>query len=182
MSKHDKDADQIADRIANGHGYDKHIDRFSQADEHGPALPVTNREQYRDHIAGTLKDGNTKGFQAADGRDQLYNAETNTFVGSNPKAKDHGTAFKPNDGPDYYETLKKDDADYRARNGLPEQPSVESGGYAALQDRKAAASAGEGSTSSASSQMDAHWPPPPPPPPPSEGETQAAERSRGRSR
>lgn len=179
MSKHDKDADRIADRIGNGHGYDDHIHEFSEA-RFGDPLPVASREQYRDHVADTLKDPETKGFQTADGRDQFYNARTNTFVGSDPSAEDHGTTFRPKKGEAHYERLKEKDADFRSRNGLPAQPSAESGGYGALQDEKQTRS--EDAATSASSQMDAHWPPPPPPPPPAEGETPSEERPRGRSR
>jgi hypothetical protein len=87
---------QVADKIANGHGYDDHIWEFG----------LRSREEYRDAIERVLGDPMAQVIPLKNRRTAFYDGATNTIVLVDPNRSDNGRAFRPRRGPSYLETLE----------------------------------------------------------------------------
>jgi hypothetical protein len=85
----------IADAIANGHAYDKHV--ITQAEFPG----VTDRNAFAAIIDGVL--GSPVNKPLSGGRHAYWEDSTNTVVITNPAASDKGTCFRPTKGKSYYD-------------------------------------------------------------------------------
>jgi hypothetical protein len=84
--------ENIANAIANGHGFDEHGENFS------------SRTAYESAIISTLEN-NTENAPLSEGRSYYYNASTNFVVIVDPMHSDFGAAFNPNPG--FMSTLRK---------------------------------------------------------------------------
>ena len=93
-------AAQIAQQIAAGHAYKKHV---LERDE----FPwIESREEFRDFIAGIIRKP-TERKPLKDGRTGFWDAKTGTIVIRDPNHPDGGTAFRLPDAKRYYnERLK----------------------------------------------------------------------------
>ncbi len=90
------DAEQLADQIANGHAYDKHTDEFPD---------ISSRDGFSDHIQDILENPDaTKKLPR--GRTAYWDSSTGTIVFRDPASADGGTAFKPESGKDFFDSLK----------------------------------------------------------------------------
>jgi hypothetical protein len=92
-------ATEIAELIAAGHAYKKHV---LEQDE----FPwIEGREEFRDFIAGIMRKP-TAWRPLENGRSAYWDGKTGTIVIHNPRDPDGGTAFRPPDGKARYNRLK----------------------------------------------------------------------------
>jgi hypothetical protein len=90
---------KIANAIANGHAYEKHV-----VDE--KLFPeVKSVKEFADVIGKVLANA-THHRDLENDREAYYDRPSNTIVIYNPRAKDKGTCFRPRNGLKYYENLK----------------------------------------------------------------------------
>lgn len=88
----------IADAIANGHAFDKHvIDEGMYGD--------ISQSEFADHIQAVL-DNPTMSQSLSAGRSAFYDEASGTVVIVNPAAADYGTAFVPKNPLQYFQGLK----------------------------------------------------------------------------
>jgi hypothetical protein len=85
-------AQELGDQIAAGHAYDKHV-------EQGGQYPgIETREQFSAHIQDVIHHGERREL---DGGGMAY-WKDGTVVIENPLDPDGGTAFRPDDGYEYF--------------------------------------------------------------------------------
>lgn len=96
-------ADELADRVANSHGFDKHSNEFNNPNL-GQILDISTRQDLEMHIRDILQSQDTKCFTAFSTEQQyrkadiFYHESTNTMV-INPYNHDNEpTAYRPNNG------------------------------------------------------------------------------------
>ncbi|MDA5095584.1 hypothetical protein O2N63_15955 [Aliiroseovarius sp. KMU-50] len=95
----------LADSIAYGHAYSKHHAEFDNgAVVNGIAFPdedITNANDFALFLLGIL---NTPSLNKALNNDRhaYWDTPTGTIIIENRNVDDCGTAFRPNDGVDYY--------------------------------------------------------------------------------
>jgi hypothetical protein len=90
---------KIAESIASGHSYEKHV-----VDE--KLFPeVKNQNDFKELIAKVLANP-THHRDLENDREAYYDEATNTIVIYNPHARDKGTCFRPSAGLKYFEGLK----------------------------------------------------------------------------
>lgn len=82
----------IGEEISKGHGFDKHVI------ERGEFPGVTTREQFASVVENAVMNGESR---TLDGGRTAYWSD-GTLVIRNPAAPDGGTAFRPDDGHDYF--------------------------------------------------------------------------------
>ncbi len=87
---------RIAEQIAGGHAYDKHV-----VEQHKYPR-VKSREDFRKLIMRILKNP-TEWKPLEGGRSAYWDGETGTVVVRDPRHPDGGTAFRPRDGKYYYD-------------------------------------------------------------------------------
>ena len=90
---------RIAQAIANGHAYQKHVVGEKLFPE------VKNKADFAELI-GRLLAQPTHHRRLENGREAYFDQVTNTIVIYNPHARDKGTCFRPRSGLRYYERLK----------------------------------------------------------------------------
>ena len=94
----DEGENSIAENIANGHAFQKHVVEFGEYPE------IANRQQFQDLIQNVM-DNPTADKVLSGGRFAYWQQSTDTVVIINPADPDGGTAFRPVDGFAYYEGL-----------------------------------------------------------------------------
>ncbi|MBI5569326.1 MAG: hypothetical protein HY914_05210 [Desulfomonile tiedjei] len=87
---------RIAERIAHGHAYRKHVVKKREFPE------VADRTQFRDLILKILSKP-TEWKPPQGGRSAYWDKETGTFVIRDPSHPDGGTAFRPDAGKRFYD-------------------------------------------------------------------------------
>ena len=92
----------LAQQIANGHSFSKHILRQGEF----VGLGVRTRAQLAKHIENVLINPSDVRY-ARDGRIYYLQESIHTVVIRNPKAEDGGTAFQPRNWDEYIQTLPK---------------------------------------------------------------------------
>ena len=107
-------ATSIADTataIARGHAYAKHVTHGAEfrrgrviAGLPYPLPSVVSKALFAERIAAAMRDGVDKPL--ANRRHAYWQPSTGTVVITNRNAKDCGTAFRPNNGRRYYESLR----------------------------------------------------------------------------
>jgi hypothetical protein len=120
--------EELAEAIAKGHSQ-KHLSRSKQkwAD-----LGVTTEQQFKDHIAATLTDEQTLGYQGDKGRQVFYNRRTNTFVAADPGRSDKGSCYRPDSKEEYF--LKQHNEEGKRQQ---QYIKIEQGGHKALNSEQA---------------------------------------------
>ena len=87
---------ETAEKIANGHAYDKHRNKFPE---------IQNREDFKKHIEDVINNPDAvKPLER--GRTAYWDNETGTVVIDSPNDPDGGTAFRPESGRSYFDMLK----------------------------------------------------------------------------
>lgn len=89
---------QIADRIAGGHAFEKHVIKEGQYGN-------ITRSEFADHIQAVV-DNPTMSRSLSGGRSAHFDEASGTVVIRNPKAGDWGTAFVPKDPLKYFNGLR----------------------------------------------------------------------------
>ncbi|MCD6040374.1 MAG: hypothetical protein K0R24_1663 [Gammaproteobacteria bacterium] len=89
----------IAERIANGHAFDKHV--IKQGEFPG----INSQEEFADYIQNVM-DNPSSTRTLSNGRTAYWDEGSGTVVIHNPIAQDAGTAFKPTGGREYFDRLK----------------------------------------------------------------------------
>ena len=90
-----EDTDCAANRIANGHAFEKHAGEF------GAETPEELEQTIRDALENA-----TKSRELSNGRTAYYDEENNTVVIVDPSSPDGGTIFKPSGGEGYFNGLQ----------------------------------------------------------------------------
>jgi hypothetical protein len=90
---------KIAQAIAGGHSYEKHVVDEKQFPE------VKNEKEFKELI-GKILANPTHHRDLENDREAYYDKPSNTIVIYNPHAKDKGTCFRPSAGLRYFENLK----------------------------------------------------------------------------
>jgi filamentous hemagglutinin len=92
-------AAEIAQQIAAGHAYDKHVVKQDE-------FPwIETRDEFGDFIAAIIRKP-TERKPLKDGRSAYWDGKTGTVVIHNPRDRDGGTAYRPIDGKAGYDRLK----------------------------------------------------------------------------
>ena len=81
--------DAVAQKIANGHAYDKHIGEFSE---------LKTKGDLAEHVKKVMQDRKSIFKELKDGRSAYWHEETKTIVIRDPKHPDGGTVFKAKPG------------------------------------------------------------------------------------
>ena len=90
---------QSARLIAGGHAWAKHASKFQ-------AIGITDRRAFRALIQRIMRNSRGANFRTlSNGRSAWWDDATGTVVIRNPRATDHGTAFRPEAGRAYFEGL-----------------------------------------------------------------------------
>lgn len=103
----------IAEKIASGHAYDKHI--LGQPYGRGPNRQVfrefpgemRTKKQFRDHIEKVMNNPDTPRKVGSGNRTAYYDDEYGAVIIKHPSAKDGGTMFQPKTGREYFDGLFK---------------------------------------------------------------------------
>lgn len=91
---------QTAEKIANGHAYDKHVEKKGEFPD------IKTREDLKKHIEDVINNPNkTKGLDK--GRTGYWDKETGSVVIQDPKSPDGGTIFRPSDSENYFDNILK---------------------------------------------------------------------------
>jgi hypothetical protein len=90
-----------AAKIARGHAFEKHVLNKGEF----KSLDVRTVEQFESHVANVMNNA-TEMKQLSGGRTAFWHDASSTVVIRNPKASDMGTAFQPDTGKKYFDTLK----------------------------------------------------------------------------
>lgn len=97
-------AQLLAQQIAGGHAFDKHVNPRSSKNENRKnefkKFGIKNRKGFQKHIEKILLKPN-KVKRLTNGKTAYWGNKTGTVVIHNPKAKDGGTAFRPKEGQKY---------------------------------------------------------------------------------
>jgi hypothetical protein len=95
------EAQQLADLIADGHAYDKHVIEREEFPD------ISSQDQFSDYIKDILRNPNeVKSLPR--GRTAYWDDGSGTVVIQNPNDLDGGTAFRPPEGKSYFDSLKKE--------------------------------------------------------------------------
>lgn len=105
------DNKKVAEKMANGHAYDKHI--LGQPYGKGPKKQVPRefpgamrtRNQFQDHIEKVISNQNTPQKPLPKNRTAYWDDEFGAVVIKDPKHPDLGTFFQPSLGKKYYDSL-----------------------------------------------------------------------------
>ncbi len=107
--------EEVANKIAHGHAWINHSSEFSEKKrianiEMPETLKIGNPEEFQNHITTIMT---TKTPKIIPGNRKVYwDDNTGTIVFYDPLSNDCGTAFRPNDGKEYYErVLKRKESD-----------------------------------------------------------------------
>jgi hypothetical protein len=107
--------EEVANKIAHGHAWTNHGSEFSEkkriANIKMPeTLKIGNPEEFQNHVTTIIT---TKTPKIIPGNRKVYwDDNTGTIVFYDPYSNDCGTAFRPNDGKEYYErVLKRKESD-----------------------------------------------------------------------
>lgn len=100
--------EEIADKIAHGHAWTNHAGEFAEKKsianiEMPDTQKIANPENFQNHIT-TIITANTPKIIPGN-RKVYWDAHTGTIVFYDPYSNDCGTAFRPNDGKEYYERV-----------------------------------------------------------------------------
>jgi hypothetical protein len=90
---------KIAEAIANGHSYEKHVVKEKLFPE------VKDREDFAKLIGKVIANA-AHHKELENDREAFYDQKTNTIVIVNPRARDKGTCFRPDRGKKYFDNLK----------------------------------------------------------------------------
>ncbi len=93
------EGNSVAEDIANGHAYDKHVV------EQGEYPEITTRGQFQQVIQNTI-DNATEEKLLSGGRYAYWYGNDGTVVITDPGNPDGGTAFRPTGGYSYFQGLK----------------------------------------------------------------------------
>jgi hypothetical protein len=93
--------EQTAEKIADGHAFDKHVIQGKEYKD----LGISTRKQFASHIKNIINKP-TSVRHLSGGRTAYYDESTNTVIIVNPKAIDGGTAFRPVNGRVYFDNLR----------------------------------------------------------------------------
>ncbi len=102
--------EEIANKIAHGHAWINHSSEFEEKKrianlEMPETLKIANPEEFQNHISTIMI---TKAPKIIPGNRKVYwDDNTGTIVFYDPYSNDCGTAFRPNDGKQYYERVLK---------------------------------------------------------------------------
>ncbi|MDO9055840.1 MAG: excalibur calcium-binding domain-containing protein [Sulfuricurvum sp.] len=100
--------EEIADKIAHGHAWINHSSEFAEKKkianiEMPDNQKIANPEEFQNHISTIMM---TKTPKIIPGNRKVYwDDNTGTIVFYDPLSNDCGTAFRPNDGKEYYERV-----------------------------------------------------------------------------
>lgn len=107
--------EEVANKIAHGHAWTNHGSEFSEKKRIGniempETLKIGNPEEFQNHVTTIIT---TKTPKIIPGNRKVYwDDNTGTIVFYDPYSNDCGTAFRPNDGKEYYErVLKRKESD-----------------------------------------------------------------------
>jgi filamentous hemagglutinin len=89
----------IADAIANGHAFAKHVLLKGEFKNVG----VSTVQQFADHIADVMENGTVRSL--SNGRTAYWGDSSGTVVIHDPGSADLGTAFQPTNGISYFNGL-----------------------------------------------------------------------------
>ena len=87
---------QTAERISNGHAYEKHKGEFPE---------IKTREQFKRHVEDVMNNP-TEVKELERGRTGYWDQESGTVVIENPADPDGGTVFRPPNGKEYFDILR----------------------------------------------------------------------------
>ncbi len=101
----------VAEKIANGHAYDKHI--LGQPHGRGPNRQVPRefpgamrtRKQFQDHIEKVMNDPKAPSKALPPNRTAYWDDEYGATIIKHPSSKDGGTMFQPKNGRNYFDRL-----------------------------------------------------------------------------
>jgi RHS repeat-associated protein len=93
--KEHESAECNAESIASGHAFDKHVEEFPG---------ISTPKEFQERIEEVIENP-TASKELGGGRTAYYDEPTNTLVIEDPSNPDQGTAFKPEEGIDYYNKL-----------------------------------------------------------------------------
>ncbi len=113
----DDDIKSIASSISRATHHAEGKKHWQRNGEEWARLGVIDEKDYRNYIAATLKDKETKGFKAQNDRQIFYNHKKNIIIIIDPKNKDNGTCYRPEgkgkEKEKVFAALKKDEAKRR---------------------------------------------------------------------
>ncbi|MCX6073506.1 MAG: excalibur calcium-binding domain-containing protein [Campylobacterales bacterium] len=100
--------EEIADKIAHGHAWTNHSSEFAEKKrianiEMPDEQKIATTEEFQKHIATIITTNTPKIIPG--NRKVYWDAHTGTIVFYDPYSNDCGTAFRPNDGKEYYERV-----------------------------------------------------------------------------
>lgn len=96
-------AQELADRVANSHGFNKHIDDFNNP-ELGEPLNISTPQELENHVREILESQKTKSFTAFSTEQQwreadiFYHEPCNTMVIDPYDISKEPTAYRPSEG------------------------------------------------------------------------------------
>ncbi len=99
--KEKKENKATAEKIANGHAYEKH--KLTRGEYPGA---MRTRKQFQDHIEKTMNNPATPTKKLAGNRTAYWDKEYGSIIIKNPKSKDLGTMFQPKAGKEYFDKLR----------------------------------------------------------------------------
>ncbi|HEX5710363.1 MAG TPA: excalibur calcium-binding domain-containing protein [Sulfuricurvum sp.] len=100
--------EEIADKIAHGHAWTNHVNEFSEKKrianiEMPDTQKIATAEDFQNHIITIITTNTPKIIPG--NRKVYWDAHTGTIVFYDPNSNDCGTAFRPNDGKEYYKRV-----------------------------------------------------------------------------
>ncbi|MFZ3052920.1 MAG: excalibur calcium-binding domain-containing protein [Sulfuricurvum sp.] len=120
--------EEIANKIAHGHAWTNHSSEFVEKKrianlEMPESRKISNPEEFQNHINTIMT---TKTLKIIPGNRKVYwDDNTGTIVFYDPYSNDCGTAFRPNDGKEYYErVLARKESDKDRSKMEAYQPSM----------------------------------------------------------
>lgn len=129
---------EIAYKISHGHAWINHAEEFSEKKRIANLeMPATQKidtpEEFQHHIVAIME---TRASKNIPGNRQVYwDDYTGTIVFYDPNSNDCGTAFRPNDGKEYYErVLKRKESDKeRSKMQMHQNQKYQTSAYSAPQ-------------------------------------------------
>lgn len=100
--------EEIADKIAHGHAWTNHANEFSEKKrianiEMPDTQKIANAEDFQNYITTIITTNTPKIIPG--NRKVYWDAHTGTIIFYDSLSNDCGTAFRPNDGKEYYERV-----------------------------------------------------------------------------
>lgn len=104
--------EQIAERVANGHAFEMHVQRTHEFENanFGTPLPIATREEFKAHVQYVLESTETQCCQVFTDlsperpTDIYYHPATNTIVVVPENPRHEPTSFRPSEGFNYFYT------------------------------------------------------------------------------